>query len=110
MERSRRFSSSVLPTLLILASTVFVLWPLLRQGALPGGDDTLFHLHFSDGMARGLQDGVLHPRWMSKANRGFGSAALMNYPPLGGYLVGAISPLTAGLLLLANVRLFRRSA
>ena len=49
-------------------------------------------------MARGLADGVLHPRWMSEANRGFGSAALMNYPPLGGYLVGAISLLTGDLV------------
>ena len=31
---------------------------------------------------------------MSEANRGFGSAALMSYPPLGGYLVGATSLLT----------------
>lgn len=35
---------------------------------------------------------------MSEANRGFGSAALMNYPPLGGYLVGAISLLTGDLI------------
>ena len=49
-------------------------------------------------MARGLEDGVLHPRWMSEANRGFGSAALMNYPPLGGYLVAASSLLTGDLV------------
>ena len=49
-------------------------------------------------MARGLQDGVLHPRWMSEANRGFGSAALMNYPPLGGYLVAVTSLLTGDLI------------
>ena len=49
-------------------------------------------------MARGLADGVLHPRWMSEANRGFGSAALMNYPPLGGYLTGAVSLLTGDLV------------
>jgi uncharacterized membrane protein len=35
---------------------------------------------------------------MSEANRGFGSAALMNYPPLGGYLTGAVSLLTGDLV------------
>ena len=49
-------------------------------------------------MAAGLRDGVLHPRWMSEANRGFGSTALMNYPPLGGYLVGVFSLVTGDLV------------
>jgi len=77
---------------------VLVLLPLLWQGALPSGDDTLFHLQFSDGIAKGLLDGHLYPRWLSEANRGFGSAALINYPPLGGYLVAVISLLTRDLV------------
>ncbi len=87
-----------------------MLAPLLRNGALPSGDDTLFHLQFADGMARGLADGVLHPRWMSEANRGFGSAALMNYPPLGGYLVGATSLLTGDLVSAFHLVLFLLTA
>ena len=98
MERLRRAPQTLLALLLIPVIGLAGLWPILQHGALPVGDDTLFHLHFADGMAKGLADGHLHPRWMSEANRGFGSAALMNYPPLGGYLTGAVSLLTGDLV------------
>lgn len=59
--------------------------PLLMNEALPWGSDARFHSQLAQGLWDGLADGHLYPRWISEANRGYGSPALVHYSPLGSY-------------------------
>ena len=80
---------------ILLASTILFCWPLLTNPKLPDGSDVTYHAQRSHGFYEALGEGVLYPRWLADANRGFGGPDFLVYPPLGYYLVAGTS-LVAG--------------
>jgi len=89
-----RNTEKIVASLIVIVGVILFITPILSHGKLPFGADALFHAHLADGVRRGFADGVVFPQWMSEANRGFGSPALIFYPPLGPYIVGLLSHLT----------------
>jgi|GEM_PF-5503769 len=76
---------------ILLASTILFCWPLLTNPKLPDGSDVTYHAQRSHGFYEALGEGVLYPRWLADANRGFGGPDFLVYPPLGYYLVAGTS-------------------
>lgn len=77
--------------LFALAAALYFVWPIVLEPGLPRGDDALFHAQLAEGVRRGFLEGIAYPRWLLDANRGFGSPALLHYPPLGAFLAGALA-------------------
>lgn len=95
--------------LVVLASVVFSA-PMLSAPGVPNGDDVFLHFSLADGVRRGLADGHVYPRWLDRANHGFGIPALVGYPPFGAYAVALTRAVTGDLvsamravILLANL-------
>jgi hypothetical protein len=82
---------TALALVIVVGATLLFAWPILQSGKLPAGTDAAFHAQLADGVLRGLRDGHVYPRWISEANRGYGSAALINYGPLSAYVVALVS-------------------
>lgn len=61
---------------------------------MPAGHDHALAITLAEGFAEGLEDGHLYPRWLSRANAGFGLPALVGYPPLSAAMVGVARLLT----------------
>jgi hypothetical protein len=76
---------------IVVAAALLFASPILQSGKLPAGTDAAFHAQLADGVFRGLQDGHVYPRWISEANLGYGSAALINYGPLSSYAVALVA-------------------
>lgn len=85
------------PLLVALAVWLHVA-PIVEQGRLPRGADAPFHAQIAHGTSEGLSEGRLPPRWIRDANRGFGSAALIHYPPLAAHVVALIARLTGDVI------------
>ncbi|MCA9607355.1 MAG: hypothetical protein KC619_17235 [Myxococcales bacterium] len=61
---------------------------------MPAGHDYALAISLAEGFAEGIEDGHVYPRWLSRANAGFGLPALVGYPPLSGAMVGVTRHLT----------------
>jgi len=82
--------------LALLAATVAVCGPLIRERGLPAGSDVLFAAQSSHGFTRALSEGVVYPRWIDEGNRGLGSPTFVFYPPLAYYAAAACSWIAGG--------------
>src|SRR5262249_19752121 len=72
---------ALIVSLLILAAATIVVLPIFLSG-FPRGSDIGFHLRWNTWFAEELRQGNLYPRWLSAANRGYGSPVTLYYPPL----------------------------
>jgi len=72
---------------IVLGATLLLL-RLFVLGA-PMGDDAAVHYAWSDQFIQALKDGAWYPRWLSNANWGHGSPAMLYYTPLPFYVTAA---------------------
>ncbi len=73
-----------------LAAGIFAL-PLLANPGLPAGSDADFTAQSAQGFLDALREGVLYPRWIDAANRGFGAPTFVFYAPLAYYLTSLVA-------------------
>src|SRR5215813_7945274 len=81
----------------ILALSVFLVLPIFLRG-FPSGDDAAIHYRWAAEFVEELREGTLYPRWLSAANYGYGSPAMLFYPPLQFYVVACFSLITKEIL------------
>jgi hypothetical protein len=81
----------------IFLLSLAVMLPIFVKG-FPKGDDAEIHYRWASEFRGELSDGVVYPRWLSEANYGQGSPAMLFYPPLPFYVVAACSLVSANLL------------
>lgn len=84
--------------LIIAAAATILVLPIFLWG-FPKGYDLKHHYRWAYYFCEELREGVLYPRWLAGANRGYGSPALFYYPPLTFYVVAVFNILTRDLLL-----------
>ena len=65
--------------------------PLFGNPGLPAGSDLDFTAQSAQGFLDALREGVLYPRWIDAANRGFGAPSFVFYAPLAYYLTALLS-------------------
>jgi len=82
----------------VLSAGLALCGGILLTNGPPWGHDASFHAHLADGLLRGLADGHLYPRWISEANRGYGSPVLIFYSPGSSYAVAVASLFAADTL------------
>ena len=68
--------------------------PLFGNPGLPAGSDLDFTAQSAQGFLDALREGVLYPRWIDAANRGFGAPSFVFYAPLAYYLTALLSLVT----------------
>lgn len=76
-----------------LAAGIFAV-PLLANPGLPAGSDVDFTAQSAQGFLDALREGVVYPRWIDAANRGFGAPTFVFYAPLAYYLTSLVSLVT----------------
>ncbi|GEM_PF-1439365 len=81
---------ALLDVFFILAAATVVMLPIFI-GGFSRGSDIGFHLRWNTWFAEELRQGNLYPRWLSAANRGYGSPVGLYYPPLQFYVTAAIN-------------------
>ncbi len=79
---ARRLDLGLLVT---LGLCLFAWWPVLANGGLPEGHDTLFHLQRAAEMNRSWSHGVLLPHWAESFYYGYGSPVFHYYAGLSYY-------------------------
>src|SRR5262249_7907219 len=88
----------VIALAIISSAAILVLLPLFLQ-VFPNGADLKHHYRWAFYFCQELREGALYPRWLSGANRGYGSPVMFYYPPLPFYVVAAFEAVTRNLLL-----------
>lgn len=76
--------------LLVLALSLFTLWPLLQNPGLPNGTDTLYHIYRVAEMDRSWAQGLLIPRWAETFYFGYGSPLFHYYAGLTYYVTSLL--------------------
>lgn len=59
-------------------------------GEMPVTHDLVMHLNQMQSFYRGLESGLLYPRWQEETNLGFGAPTTIFYPPLVYYLTSLV--------------------
>src|SRR5262245_22936430 len=90
--------NDLLPLLIIATIGEVVVLPIFVRG-FPAGADIRHHYKWAHYFCEGLREGVLYPRWLAGANRGYGSPVMFYYPPLAFYVTAAFNAVTGNLLL-----------
>lgn len=91
--------------LITLAAVAFSA-PIWQSRGVPKGDDFFLHLTLADGVAQGLADGQVYPRWLDRGNHRYGIPALIGYPPLSAYAVGVTRLVTGDLMSASRLVIF----
>src|ERR1700730_7252324 len=89
--------------LVLTAAAIILVLPIFLRGFLHGADIrtyTRWAYYFCDE----LREGVLYPRWLAGANRGYGSPVMFYYPPLTFYVVAAFNVVAKDLFLPIKLR------
>jgi uncharacterized membrane protein len=92
---TRRDLTSVL---IIATAAIMLVLPIFLRG-FPHGADIRYHYRWAYYFCEELREGVLYPRWLAGANRGYGSPVMFYYPPLTFYVVAAFNVVARNLLL-----------
>lgn len=80
------------PVLVIAATGLILMMPLILFGIPNNADDAWAHSRWQKLFALQFWSGDLYPRWLSEINDGFGSPAFFFYPPLAHYFGAIIFP------------------
>jgi len=72
--------------LLVLLLSLFAVAPLLQQGYMWDAHDARHDVYFIFELDRGIQDGILYPRWQPDFAFGYGYPFFNIYGPLSSYL------------------------
>jgi len=73
-------------TLLVLLFSLFTIGPLLQPGYMWDAHDARHSVYFLFEFDRGIQDGILYPRWQPDFAFGYGYPFFNIYGPLASYL------------------------
>lgn len=89
--------------LVIIISSIALVYPFFASGQRPAGNDGKImllnthdlgmHVPQAMDLDKSLRAGVLYPRWLSNVNNGYGNATMLFYPPVFFYLLAFFNAL-----------------